>query len=231
MSDAISMQSARLMRLGGYAALLLGASYLVITALYVVVGAVPHGDGQAWLDYLAGKATPWWAIAGLSVLTDVLFLVIAAALLAALWSVPGSAAIVGAGLVTLFAILDLAVTWPNFAALITLGADYAAADAARQATLVAAATYPAAVIGSSLFAVYAILVPGLGILAIGVAMRGTAFGRPLVYTAVATGILATLAVVGPLVGAPLGSLAIGASVLTTVWIVLVGVALLRAREA
>jgi hypothetical protein len=229
--DASSKQAAGVMRLGGYAALMLGASYLLITALYIVVGAVPHGDGQAWLDYLAGKTIPWWWIAGLSVLTDILFLVIAAALLAALRSVRGTAAMVGTGLVALFAILDLAVTWPNFVALITLGADYASAGAARQATLVAAATYPSAVIGSTLFAVYAILVPGIGILAIGLAMRGTQFGRPLAYVAIATGVLAAFAVVGPIVGVPLGSLAIAASVLTTVWVVLVGVALIRMPSA
>ena len=47
-----------LFRVGGISAIVLGSSYLVITALYVLAGAVPSG-GEAWLEYLAGHTAVW----------------------------------------------------------------------------------------------------------------------------------------------------------------------------
>lgn len=222
-----------LLRWGGIAALLLALSYLVITGLYVVSGAVPTGgDGQAWLGYLAGKSAVWWGITGLSVLTDVLFFPVAAALYVALRAVNRNLALAGVGLLALFAILDLAVTWPNYAALITLAGDRAADMLEVERTaIVAAATYPAAVLDSSLFAVYAILVPSIGILAISVVMLRGAFGRGTAWLGVLTGILGIGAVVGPLFVSALGTLAILASVFTLVWVALAGYRLLGLARA
>ena len=76
----------RLYRWGGLSALLLGLGYLLTIPLYVAVGAPPHG-GEARLGYLVGKTTVWWAILGLSVFTDLLFLPVALALYRALRSV------------------------------------------------------------------------------------------------------------------------------------------------
>ena len=58
-----------LYRVGGLAALGIGIGYVVIIPIYLAVGAPPTG-AEAWLTYLAGKTAPWWAILGLSVLTD-----------------------------------------------------------------------------------------------------------------------------------------------------------------
>jgi hypothetical protein len=136
-------------------------------------GAVTSGGGQVWLEYLEGKTAVWWGIAGLSILTDLLFVPIVAALYLALRGLNRIVLLAGAALLGLFVIVDLAVTWPNFASLITLGAELdAAAAEAERAAIVAAATYPAAVLDSSLFAVYVLLVPALGILAISWVMRG-----------------------------------------------------------
>jgi hypothetical protein len=119
----------------------------------VFAGAVPSG-GEAWLEYLAGHTAVWWAILGLSVLTDFVFLPVAWSLYLALKSANGNATLVGAGLLVLFAVLDLAVTWPNYASLISLSGDYAAATTdAQRAASVAATSYPLAVLTSSLFAV------------------------------------------------------------------------------
>lgn len=91
----------------------------------------------------------------------------------------------------------------------------------------AAASYPSSVIGSGLFAVYVILVPALGILTIGLVMLNGAFGRTAAYLGVLTGILGTVAVAGPYVWSSLGTVVILTSLLTTVWIFLVGYRLLR----
>src|SRR6266545_4143347 len=156
-----------LYRVGGISALVLGVAYIVIFPLYAHVGAPPSGDGEAWLKYLDGKTTVWWAILGLSVLTDFLFVPVALSLYLALKRVNRNAMLIGTALVLLFVVLDLAVTWPNFASLIVLSGSYAATtNDAERAAYVAAADYASAVLGSSLEAVYAILVPSLGILTV-----------------------------------------------------------------
>ena len=81
----VQPQARALGRIGGISAVVLAVAYVVITVLYVVVGAVPtEPDGGAWLTYLADRTAVWWGITGLSVLTDLLFLPIAAALFVAL---------------------------------------------------------------------------------------------------------------------------------------------------
>jgi hypothetical protein len=128
----------------------------------------------------------------------------------------------------LFAILDLAVTWPNYAALITLSGQYAAStDDARRVGIAVAADLPAAILGSSLFAVYAILVPSLGILVLGWVMRQGRFGQGTAYLGVLTGILGIVAVLGPYLLPALGAVVILTSILTALWVLLVGIRLLR----
>lgn len=214
-----------LFRAGGVSAIVLGISYILITVVYVLGGALPKGAEES-LKYLAGHTTAWWVILGLSVLTDFLFLPVALALYFALKQVNRNAMLAGAGLLGMFAILDLVVTWPNYSSLITLSSSYvAAANDVQRAVFVAAATYASAVLTSSLFAVYAILVPSLGILIIGLLMLRGAFNKITAYSGIASGILGIVAVVGPFILSVLGAAAILASVLTTVWVLLVGVRL------
>jgi hypothetical protein len=214
-------------RTGGVAGLLLAAGYVVIIGLYSVVGAPPDGDGQAWLDYLAGKQGAWWAIGGLSVATDVLYLPIAGALVLATWRLAPVAVVSGATLLGLFVFLDLAVTWTNYAALI--GMSWGVSAGVAGPDLFAAAIYPAAVLASPLFAVYAILVPSLGILLFSIGLLRHPSGRIAGWVGLLTGILGTITVVGAFAVDDLGLLAIPTSVLTAVWVVVVGVGLLRGR--
>lgn len=75
-----------LYRIGGGSALAIGAGYLAIVALYIPMGAPPHG-AEAILPYIAANTTSWRAILWLSVLTDVLFLPVTMALYAYLGGV------------------------------------------------------------------------------------------------------------------------------------------------
>jgi hypothetical protein len=209
------------LRAGGISALALGVGYIVIVVLYAQVGAPPRG-GEAWLAYLTGKTTIWWAILGLSVLTDFLFVPVAVALYAALHSVNRSAMLVAVCSVVLFVVLDLAVTWPNYASLLVLRGDYAAATQdSQRAAAIAAAGVAASVLVSPLELVYAMVILSVGILTIGFVMLKGPFARPLAYLGMFTGALGTLSLVGP------GILIIGASLLTTLWLLLVGYQLWR----
>jgi hypothetical protein len=211
-----------LYRVGGVSAIALGVSYLVIIVAYVFAGAPPT-DAEQWLTYLARHTKAWWTIVGLSVLTDFLFVPIALSLYLALKDVNRNAMLAGAGLVLSFVVLDLAVTWPNYASLITLSGRYVAAtNDAQRAAVVAAANGACAVLTSGLLGVYAILVPSLGFLMVGLVMRKGAFGKVTSYLAVASGILGIVSVVGPFFVRALGSAVVLSSALITVWAFLVG---------
>ncbi len=216
-----------LYRVGGISALLLGIGYIITIPLYAYVGAPPSG-GEARLQYLVGKTTVWWAIIGLSVLTDCLYVPVALSLYLALKGVNRNAMLVATAFVGLFIVLDLAVTWPNYAALITLSGNYAAAtNDAQRAAYVAAANYASAVLASSVEAVYTILVLSIGILMIGLVMLKGVFGKSTAYLGVVTGILGIVSVVAPYFVSTLSVTIIIASVLTTVWVLFVGYRLYR----
>ncbi|MGO8949788.1 MAG: hypothetical protein ACLQUY_19470 [Ktedonobacterales bacterium] len=216
-----------LYRVGGISALLLGIAYIITIALYAHVGAPPSG-GEAWLQYLAGKTTAWWAIVGLSVLADCLFVPVALALYLALKGVNRNAMLVATALVGLFSVLDLAVTEPNYGALITLSGPYAAAtNGAQRAIYVAAANYPSAVLASRLEVVYSIMVLAVGILVTAFVMLKGTLGKSTAYLGLVTGIVGIIPVAGSFFVSALSVAIIITSVLTILWVLLVGYRLFR----
>lgn len=226
MGNAVDPDGKWLYRVGGISALVLGLAYIITIPLYAHVGAPPSG-GEAWLKYLAGKTTVWWAILGLSVLTDFLFVPVAFSLYLALKGVNRNAMLVATAFMGLFIALDLAVTWPNYASLITLSGHYAAAtNDAQRAAYVAAANYASAVLPFSV-AVYSILVLSFGILMIGLVMLKGIFSKSTAYLGLVTGILGIVSVAGPFFVSTLSVTIIITSVLTIVWVLFVGYRLYR----
>jgi hypothetical protein len=216
-----------LYRVGGICALVFGIAYIVIIALYVPVGAPPSG-AEARLIYVAGNTTLWWTILGLSVLTDFLLVPVALSLYLALKGINRNAMLVATAFVGLFVVLDLALTWTNYALVITLSRSYAAASSdAQRAVFVAAATYPTAMLESNLLFVYNTLTLSVGILMIGFVMLQGIFSKTTACLGVVTGILGIVAVAGPFFVSALSATIIIASVLTTVWILFVGYRLYR----
>jgi hypothetical protein len=218
-------------RLGGVSAVLFGIAYVVIIGLYAVAGAPPRG-AEAWLAYAPGKTTVWWAIVALSVLTDFLLIPIGLALYRALHPIDRIAAVFGTAVVALFVVLDLAVTWPNYAVRIAAaeGTTGAASEAVKAAYL-AAATYASTVLTSTLEGVYSIVTLSIGILLLGWAMRRSPFGRTIGYLGVVTGVLGVVAVAGPVFSSLFDPVIIVTSLLTTVWVPLAGYRLLRTAPA
>jgi len=225
--NAVDPDGKWLYRVGGISALVLGIAYIIIIALYVPMGAPPSG-AEARLTYLVGNTTVWWAILGLSVLTDFLFVPVALSLYLALKGINRNAMLVATACLGLFIVLDLAVTWTNYASLITLSGYYAAAtNDAQRAVFVAAANYPSAVLESSLLGVYIILVPAVGILVIGLVMLKGIFSKSTAYLGLVTGILGIVSVAGPFFVSSLSVTIIIASLLTTVSVLFAGYRLYR----
>ncbi len=215
-----------LYRMGSASALGLGAGYIAIFLLYAHVGAPPsQNDGELWLKYFDGKATSWWCILGVSVLTDFLFVPLALALYVALKAVNEHAMLLATAFIGLFVVLDLAVTWSNFAALITLSGQYVVAtNDIQRGSYVAAANYPSAVLTSRLFVVYAIVVLSVAILVIGWMMRKAAFSKPAAYLGLATGMCGVVSVAG------MSVTIIANAVLATAWVFVVGYRLHRLSQ-
>ena len=211
---------------GGACAVAIGVGYLGIIALYLPMGAPPKGV-QARLALLASHTTVWWMILGLSVVTDVLFAPLALSLYEALKPFNRNLMLVATLCVALFIVLDLAVTWTNYAALITLSGQFASAGGETQrSAVIVAAEYPNSVLQSSLLFVYNSLSLGVGICATGFVMLRARFGKTAAYLGIATGATSIIAVVGSIFSSSLGSGIVFASVITMVWVLLVGYKLL-----
>jgi hypothetical protein len=227
-------------RMGGVAALLIAAGYVAIMPLFALVGAPPEG-APARVEYHATGTAAWWGIVSLSVLTDLLLLPLAGALYLALRRL-GQPEMLVATLFTLtFVVLDLAVLWPAKVALIQLGEQAAIATDAQRSLLVAAASYPAAVLDSVLVPVYSVLTLGIGILVTSLVMlragrsaearRPAEAGRPAALVGVVTGLLSVGSVVETAISGTFPVLVVVTSLLTIVWLVLVGLGLLRGTWA
>ena len=216
-----------LYRTGGISALVLGVAYLVIIGLYVPIGAPPTGV-EARLTYLSGHTAVWWGILGLSVLTDFLFVPVALALYLALKQVNKNAMLLATACVALFVFLDLALTWTNYATLIAFSGKYVtAASEAQRAAVVGVANYPSAVLDSGLLFVYNTLVLAVGILMTGYVMLNGIFNKSTAYLGVATGTLGIVSVLGSFFASSMSVAIILTSMLTTIWVLVVGYRLCR----
>jgi len=164
----------------------------------------------------------WWGILGLSVLTDLLFVPVALSLYLALKDINRNVMLMATALVGLFVVLDLAVTWSNYASLIVLSGDFAAATSeAQRVADVAAASYASAVLSSPLERVYAIVILSFAILVIGLVMLEGRFGRATAYLALIVGVLGIVSIAG------LGVTIIMNALAATLWMFVVGFRLYR----
>ena len=105
-----------------------------------------------------------------------------------------------------------------------LSTQYATAtDESQRALLVAAASYPSAVIASPLALVYAIGTLSFGFLVISLVMRKGVFNKLTAYVGIATGALGIVAVAGVSIAVILNAVS------ATIWLFLVGHRLYRLR--
>ena len=211
-------------RVGSIAAIVLGIGYIIIFPLYARTGAPPSG-GEAWFNYLPGKAALWWAILALSVFTDFLYVPLALALYMALKKINRNAMLLATAFIGLFVVLDLAVTWSHYASILVLYSKYSTATSDLQrAGYVAAANYGSAVLTSPLEVVYAIVTLSFGILVTGAVMLRGVFDKITAFLALATGVLGIAALTG------LSLAIIGNALFATVWLFFVGYRLYRLAQ-
>ena len=219
-------------RVGGITALILATGYLLTFPVYALaeVGAQPTGV-EARLIYFGEHATGWWAILGLMVFTDLLYIPVWLALSQALKGIKRDAILLASAFAGLFVALDLAVTWTAYSSFLTLGGSYVTATTdAQRAVLVAAAGYPSAVLDSPLSGTYAILVPSIGVLLTGIVMLKGVFNKTTAYLALAVGISGIVAAAGPYIISALGVMRVINAILAMIWFVFVGFRLIRLAQ-
>ena len=221
--EAIEPDGKWLYQIGGISAIVFAVAYVVMIGLYALAGGKSSG-AEGWLTLIASHQSTWWQILALSVFTDFILVAVALALYQALRETNRDAMLLSAAFIGLFIILDLALTWTNYASLITLSGDYAAATSdAQRAIVITAATYPASVVDSNLLFVYNTFTLSLGILIAGLVMLKGAFGKVAAYLGLATGALGILSVATSFFASTLSDVSIYlASVLTLLWAVFIG---------
>lgn len=222
--NSVDTDTKWLYRAGGISAFVLGIGYLIIIALYIPAGGPPAGsDVQTRLIYLAEHSVAWWGIVSLSVLTDLLYIPITFALYFALKEIHRGMLLLGIASLLLFVVLELGISWMNYAVLLDLSSSYVTAvnDAQREA-IVMIASYPFAVLDSHhLLGVYTILLSGIGIFLIGLVMLKGVFSKITAWLALISSSLTIISVVGtPFISALWVTIIIG-STLIAVWVFLV----------
>jgi hypothetical protein len=206
----------QMFRVGGIASLAIGIAYVIIIVLYASVGIPPTG-GEARLVYLADKTAAWWAIVGISVFTNFLYVPVSLALYFALRSLNRVAMLLSLAFINLFAILENAVNWTVYGALIMLSHGYVtSANPTERAVFVSAATLTSAILESPLAAVWAIGTLSFAILVTGFVMLKSTFGMLSAYLGIATGFFGLVGTMGANWAIIVNAL------LTTIWLVLVG---------
>jgi len=225
MNDLNACEEKQRYRWGGIAALLLAIGYVATIPLFAWVGAPPV-TGEAWFRYVPGKATAWWVILWLMVVTDLLYLPVAWALWTALRKAGRNLMLATVACLHLFVVLDLAVTWTHHAALLALFQNYShAVDEAHRLAYLAAAEYAASIYATPLLTFYIIAIPSLGVLLASIVMIKARFGKASAWAGVIAGVFGLLSLTGffPLVMAN----ALG----VTLWFFLVGARLLGLGKA
>jgi hypothetical protein len=164
----------------------------------------------------------WWAIVGISVFTNFLFLPVAFSLYFALGRINKNAVLVGVTFIGLFVTLELAVNWSCYTSLIMLSGEYASVtDYVERASYIAAANYPSAFIASPFALVYAVGILSFGFLIVAFVMLRGVFNKVTAYIGIFTGILGIFAVLGLNIAVILNA------ILAIIWLFLVGIRLYR----
>lgn len=226
-SNLIGSNGRQFYRIGGISAFVLVIGYLLTFPIYAWVGDAPPGNVEAQLVYFAEHGKGWWAILGLMVFTDLLYIPIFMALYQSLQHINRNLMILACAMIGLFIVLDLSLTWTSYSSLIMSGSLYASATTeAEKAALVAGAGYPSTMLDSPLLGTYAILIPSLGFLFTGLVMQKGVFSKTAAWLALAVGVTAFV-FMGSYFWEPLAIFRIINALFATAWYIVVGWQLYR----
>jgi len=218
-----------LYRLAGYSGIAVAVGYVFMTAGFIISGTPLPVTAEAWVAYMAGKSNIWWGIICLSIITDILYLPIAAGLYRLLKNVHRGMLVTAGALYALFVVLELSITYSNFPAIIELVNRYGLATTeAQRALYLSAIEYASTVFQTPVNGFYTIFVPSIAVILFSIVMLKSAkFSRIASYIGISSGALNAFSVIGGLFSSTLGLLVIPGSVLALVWKFAVGIKFLK----
>lgn len=213
----------------GVSGIAVAAGYLIISICFAISGFPLPADGASWISYLEGKTDLWAVIIWLSIITDILYILIALGIVKfyedkyRFWVVAASV------FFGLFVVLELAGTWSLYPTIIELYKNYTVADSsAGQAVYLGAIEYASTHFQTTANAFYAIVLPSLAVIIYCLVMlQGKGFGKLVPVIGLVSGICNILSVFGGLVYEPLERLIMLGSFLALFWFLGIGIGLLR----
>jgi len=215
--------------MAGYSGITIAVCYIFITAGFVISGTPLPKDAEAWVSYMAGGSSIWWGIIWLSIITDILYLPVAAGFYALFKNVHKGMVLVAGVLFALFVMLELSITWSNFPAIIELVNKYnLAATEAQKALYLSALEYASNIFQTPVTGFYMIVIPSIAVILFSILMLKSArFSKAASYIGISSGALNVLSVIGGLFSSTLGQLVVLGSVLALIWKFAIGVKFLR----
>jgi len=223
-----------LYRMAGFSGIAIAIGYVFITAGFTISGVPLPKGAEAWVAYMAGKSNIWWGIIWLSIITDILYLPVAAGLYTLLKNVHKGMILISVALCTLFVVLELSITWSNFPAIIELVNRYGLATTETQKALyLSTIEYASSVFQTPVNGFYTIFIPSIAVILFSIVMLKSAkFSKVVSYVGLLSGILNAFSVIGGLFSSTLELIVIPGSVLALIWKFAVGVKFLKlARDS
>ena len=213
----------------GISGIVVAAGYLIISVCFAISGFPLPTDGESWISYLDGKTELWTVIIWLSIITDILYIVIALGFIKLLENKYRFWVILASIFFILFVVLELAGTWSLYPTIIELYKNYTVSDSpARQSVYLGAIEYSSTHFQTTANAFYAIVIPSLATIIYSIIMlKGRDFGKLVPIIGMISGICNIVSVFGGLVYEFLEKLVLPGSFLSLFWFLGSGIKFLR----
>jgi hypothetical protein len=212
-----------LFRISSISAFVFFIGYILTILIYTQMGVPPKETG-AWLSFVGNNINSWWLILIIMVITDIILLPIMLSLYQELKDYNKYPVAFGTLLIFIFVILDLTITWPNYAFLIDLSNDFNANETIKE-NLINLTRFSVFTVNSTLLSFYIIVLPAIGIILISISMNKGGFSNTSVIIGLLSGLMSGSSIFR-IFGIPFFEyLIIPGSMFMGIWIFLIGLRL------
>lgn len=213
----------------GVSGISIAIGYLIISICFSISGFPLPSDSESWIGYLDGKTGLWTVIIWLSIITDILYFIVALGLIKFYEGRYKFRVVLASIFFVLFVVLELAGTWSLYPSIIELYNNYMMSDsAASQSVYLGAIEFASTHFQTTANSFYAIVLPSLAVIIYSSAMYlSKDFNRIIPIIGIASGALNIISVFGGLLFEPLERLIMPGSFLVLFWFLGAGIKLMR----
>ncbi|MDP1725950.1 MAG: DUF4386 family protein [Bacteroidota bacterium] len=216
----------------GISGIAIAIGYVVITILFVLSGSPLPKDAFSWLTYLNGKSSLWWFIIWFSIITDILYILVAYGLYEFLKKSHKGIMLISLMLFILFVFLELAITWSKYPALLEIVSRYQATENNELRTIYLAAIETLSVeFQTPITAFYCIFIPSIAVILASYVMIKERVGSIAISViGLISGTCNAISALGRYIFEPLESIVVLGSFLSLFWFLGIGVTLIKKRK-